>query len=82
MGYYARPAKIRREIAELPTHHHGIKAPPPRWTQTALRYILRDIAIPISSNLSSPIREDVMNIAITKPKLGKEGVFWPRSITC
>jgi hypothetical protein len=22
----ARRAKIRREIAELPTHHHGIKA--------------------------------------------------------
>src|SRR6202035_2218923 len=31
-----------------------------------------DIAIPISSNPTSPIREDVMNIAITKPKLGKD----------
>jgi hypothetical protein len=28
MGYYARPAKIRREIAELPTHHYGRKPPP------------------------------------------------------
>src|SRR5580693_4733389 len=46
--------------------------PPPRWTLAAPRYILRDIAIPISSNPTSPIREDVMNIAIAKPKLGKD----------
>src|ERR1700729_2895406 len=48
------------------------RRPPPRWTQAAPRYILWDIAIPISSNPTSSIREDVMNIAIAKPKLGKD----------
>src|SRR3984957_17013 len=38
-----------------------------RWTQAAARYIHWDIAIP-----SAPSREDVMNIAISKPKLGKD----------
>jgi hypothetical protein len=62
-----RRAKIRREIVELPTHHHGMN-----WTQPAERCICRDIAIPSALIPPTPSREDVMNVAIAKPKLGKD----------
>jgi hypothetical protein len=38
MGYYARRAKIHREIAELLTHRHGIKPAPPLDASRAAVY--------------------------------------------